>query len=353
MFALIQWLRAWWGYDEYSAETVDRLARSKHVADLRGVAWVTVVGALVAIILIIVVNLMDRPAGSKLYESFVPVSAVLAVVGTILAWCYRTGSARLGIVDLFACEITTVCRICTINALADTCIKAFELDSSQNEKIRQHFSQFESSEDYTPIFDSNAKELQNLDVKVVTNITAFYTYWKSARDAARKLAKTPEREAVAAGDMKSDASHQTIRHVIYLQFLTLESARRAVRDLIEFQPTNAENTITILLSELPLYGFLLNRFKREPHDVRHARLKLRQERYRDVVPKVYYDTKRGYAKYENVEAVKKEFPRRKGLEELGRDWAKAYRMLEQLRSHYEDAMSSDLPPEPPAVLAPR
>ena len=56
--------------------------------------------------------------------------------------------------------------------------------------MREQFGHFESSETYTPFFDANAKELHSLSVKVLTNITAFYTYWKATRDAFRKLAKT-------------------------------------------------------------------------------------------------------------------------------------------------------------------
>jgi hypothetical protein len=36
---------------------------------------------------------------------------LLAVGGPILGWTYQTGSKRLGIVDLFACEIVTLCRV--------------------------------------------------------------------------------------------------------------------------------------------------------------------------------------------------------------------------------------------------
>jgi hypothetical protein len=36
MFSLIKWFRARWGYDEYSAETFDRLTYSMHVEDRVG-----------------------------------------------------------------------------------------------------------------------------------------------------------------------------------------------------------------------------------------------------------------------------------------------------------------------------
>jgi hypothetical protein len=281
------------------------------------------------------------PYVSKLYEALLPftISAILAGLCGIIAWCYQTGSGRLGIVDLFACEITTLCRVCTVTGLADTCIAAFELDTGEHSpsdqdkviKERERFSHFESSEAYTPIFDANAKELQSLDVKVLVNITAFYTYWKATRDAFRKLAKT---ETTSAG------WHRAMGDVLYMQFLAFESARKAVRDLIEFEPNNAENTIMILLSELPLYGSLLKDFK-EP-DVRYVRLELRRSRYLDVVPRVYYHTENAHAKHNDPVIARKQLHHLAldDLQEVRRDWDKAYRMLSDLKTRYEAAIGT-------------
>jgi hypothetical protein len=278
VFFLIRRLRAYFGYDEYSAETIDRLTRSAHVQDLRWIVNVTAgAGALAVLIYAAIAwEAAPRYAGTKLYDALLPftISAVLAGLGGIIAWCYQTGSSRLGIVDLFACEITTLCRVCTVIGLADTCIAAFELSehsSSDQDKvveIRERFSHFESTEAYTPIFDSNAKELQSLSVKAVINITAFYTYWKATRDAFRRLAKTQPTSA-ATPSLYGDGWRRAMANVLYMQFLALESARKAVRDLIEFEPNNAENTIMILIGELPLYGSLLNHFLKT--DVRYAR----------------------------------------------------------------------------------
>jgi hypothetical protein len=299
---------------------------------------VTALGALIAMFaIIIIVPVMGKLSnGSKVYDALVPfqISAVLAGVGGIFAWCYKTGSGRLGIVDLVACEITTLCRICTINGLANACIAAFELDAGQHDEIGERFTHFESSEAYTPVFDANAKELQSLNVKVLINITAFYTYWKSTQDAFRRLAKTPA--TTAAPPSEGDAWHRAMRHVIYMQFLTFESARKAVRDLIEFEPTRAENAITILLSELPAYRFLLDNFPEG--DVRNTRLKLRRDRYQIVVPRVYYHTEEMHVKYKDVVAARKQFPARKDLEELRRDWEKAHGLLKELKSRYEAAI---------------
>jgi hypothetical protein len=365
MFWLLKRIRRYQGYDKYSAETVDRLIRSKHVKDLRSVALAIALFAVLATVVIVLIAVVaygfspgsppapvaDGRPFSKLYEALVPfqISAVVAAVGGVLAWCYKIGSNRLGIIDLFSCEMTTLCRICTINGSAHTCIEAFKRDNLGHDWIRERFTYFESSEAYTPIFDANAKELQSLDVKVVINITAFYTYWKATGDAFRKAAPLNPATA-AAQESKNGAWDRAMRHVLYMHFLTLESARKAVRDLIEFEPNNAENTITILLSELPAYHFLLNSFP--PNDVRHARLELRRGRYREVVQKVYYLTVDEHEKYGDLEAARKRYPARKGLDELCRDWNKAYRMLDELKSRYEAAIGP-FPRRPANGLIPK
>jgi hypothetical protein len=69
-----------------------------------------------------------------------------------------------------------------------------------------------------------------------------------------------------------------------MQFLGLESARKAIRDLVEFEPTQAEDMITILLNEIVAYGFLRERFK---DDLRERRLDARDADYRREVPDLY------------------------------------------------------------------
>lgn len=345
MYWFLKLIRKLFGYDKDSAETFDRLIHSKHVGDLRGIALVTMGAAIFAIVAL---SITAATVKMSPYEIIVSIGAVFAGIGGIIAWCYQTGSGRLGIVDLFACEITTLCRICTITGLADTCIGAFELDTSGDQppddgkikRMREAFSHFDSSETYTPVFDANAKDLQPLSVKVVTNITAYYTFWKATQDAFRKLAHTdpPVLTSVDPANDKSNPWHQAMLNVVYMQFLAYESARKSVRGLIEFEPNKAENTTMILLSELRAYGFLLKYFSEE--DVRHKRLILRQSRYKDVVEEVYYHSENEYVKYNSNNKFRKRLWQLapKDPEELSRDWAKVHGMLDELKKIYERAI---------------
>ena len=125
-----------------------------------------------------------------------------------------------------------------------------------------------------------------------------------------------------------------MRDIIYMQFLACESGRRAIRDLIEFEPNSAENTINVLLSELPAYGFLVKYFRED--DVRRARIVLRRSRYQEIVPDVYYLVEEMHLKYQNLDmTVRMPAHRRRHLEELRRDWEKAHRMLRDLKKYFE------------------
>jgi hypothetical protein len=349
LLPLIKRLRQARGYDRYSAETIDRLLWSMHVDDLRWVAQIILWLVIATIIFLVFVIFAKQQ--TALVSLITVVGVIIAGLGTIIAWCYRVGSSRLGIVDLFACEIATLCRICTITGLAQSCIQSSELEATdqsptpdKTRKLRSRFSSFDFVESYTPIFDGNAKELQNLKIRVVTNITAFYTYWKAMRDALRKLASVPVAGVDASLGIETDPWDQAMRNVVYMHFLACESARKAIRDLVEFLPNRAENTITILLSELPAYGFLLKRIPE--NDVRRARLELRKERYRVVVPEIYYLTRKQHFLYGHPEKVRSriKYLLQTDAEELSRDWDKASKMLGQLVKDYEDALGEKFPP---------
>jgi hypothetical protein len=139
-------------------------------------------------------------------------------------------------------------------------------------------------------------------------------------------------------------------------FLACESARKSVRDLIEFEPNNAENGITILLCELPCWRFLVDNFPCT--DVRHKRLLLRQARYKEVIPKFIDDVRIAVKKAEKRaaemaeakargETGSKSADRLANREEVYRDWKKAGEMLEDLEKAFADAMAV-LPNKEPA-----
>jgi len=188
------------------------------------------------------------------------------------------------VVDLFACEIATLCRVA---AVVDMVHRYTDLFEHGPETGRPHpldgelptdTDRFTSQESYFPVFDASVKELQALEADVVKHVTAFYTYMKVMRDSLRRLADIRPPDADGTAD---DTWHRALVNVVYMQFLALESGRKAIKDLVEFEPTQAEDMVTILLSELVAYAFLRQQFR---GDLRQRRLQARDQSYRRDVP---------------------------------------------------------------------
>jgi hypothetical protein len=268
---------------------------------------------------------------AQLFTTLTPyMGPIVAACAATIAWAYRSASSRLGVVDLFACEISTLCRVGTIFDLGKHFVDQYNTaphESGVPQKRAKDSNSFASQEDYFPVFDNNARDLQLLEATVVNNITEFYTYMKATRDSLRKLAETelpeggePNLEAPRA-KMDSDPWHAAMSNVIYMLFLAYESGRKAVKDLIEFEPTAAENTIVILLTELKCYSFLRTHF--EPDDVRHARLKLREEVYKQEVPNLYGLVMSPHGDNE-------------------KDWLQAKRTAPELANRYRDTFSEEI-----------
>jgi hypothetical protein len=258
-------------------------------------------------------------------------AAPLGVLSAVIAWAYQRGSARLGVVDLFACEISTLCRVATLVDTAKRCIEDYETGWDPPEQpargapLTSH--PFSSSEDYFPIFGSNSRDLQSLEARVVINITAFYTYMKAVRDMRRSLqSMTPsdsDRKRDTGREPEPGSWREAMRNQIYMLFLALESARKTIEDLVEFEPEQAERTIIVLVSELEAYGFLCAHYTNE-NDLRRKRLLLRMPGYivetRDSIRKV----EEGMASPDPL---------------LRKLWAPAGGLLDELRDRRNEALS--------------
>jgi hypothetical protein len=299
---------------DQAASTFRRLFASRHVADLQLIFWAScflmIAGALFAFF-------WDRWSDdSDVIGGSVLISAIVGTGCGVLAWCYLTGSTRLGVVDLFACEITTICKVVAISEAAPHLVDLF----SNPPPARMRFS---SEEEYSPVFNNNSKDLQVLEARVVEPVTEFYTYLKTMRDYLRRL-----------GDIEKPSEEvqrwrSTITNVIYMTFLMLESARKSVVNLVEFAPEQVEGQITILLSELVAFKFLIDHYERtcrDQYDARLERLRLRKRDYPEIVANVYHNTK--YYK-----------------DRPGRDqkaWERAAALLAELNRRYFDAFGEDL-----------
>lgn len=314
------------------SSTFVRLGKSRHVADLRLIFWVTVILMITASVLALAFDferevmtnwskvaephgiwLWMRIAFDAVVDSGVFIGAVVSLGCGVLAWTYQAGSSRLGVVDLFACEIATICRVGTIVDMVKrfTDIFAAGTPASAGGAPAPSVGHFTSQESYFSVFDTTIKDLQLLEAGVVKNVTAFYTYMKVMRDYLRKFGDLPS--------VPDPVWRQTMCNVIYMQFLGFESARLAILDLVEFEPRQAEDLISILLSELPAYRFLLDHFD---DDFRRRRLALRESDYQRSVPCLYRTVMAG----------------------VGKQWEKAQDTAEELAERYEAVFGSPIVP---------
>ena len=292
---MLQWLET-----GNPAATIDRLFKSKHVGDLRNIVSVALL-LLIAGAVLCLVYASEAAADQSTILTFAKVflptffsllTPLFAIFGAIGAWAYKVGSLRLGVVDLFACEISTLCRVAlvtdTVNRLkerierAATALPAPPTGEARNPADALQFS---STENYFPVFEGNTRDLQSLEARVVINITSFYTFMKTVRDLLRKAATLkPGSVGPTAGQidrLQADTWHNAMRDVVYMLFLGLEAGRSSVEDLVEFEPELAERTVVILLSELDAYLFLLQEFA-HTDDMRERRLLLRWPVYQKL-----------------------------------------------------------------------
>ena len=287
----------------HESSTFERLGQSRHVADLRLIFSVTIilmiVASGVALAFCFQLELMSewaevqanhtawlwlRLASTAVVNTGAFIGAIGAVGCGVLAWTYQTGSARLGVVDLLACEIATLCRVAAVTDMVPRYVRLYQngpryAPPNNRDGDMPADDRFSSQESYFPIFEASVRDLQQLEADVVTNVTAFYTYMKVMRDGLRKLQDMRPPLPDIAGE--KDEWHGALCSVVYMQFLGLESGRKAIQDLVEFEPTQAEDICTILLSELAAYGFLREQFS---GDLRQRRLQAREAEYRRVIP---------------------------------------------------------------------
>jgi hypothetical protein len=324
------------------ADTINRLFKSKHLKDLRLIVNVTLWTFLLMLPVGLLVSfeyqwvnhwdlVKNQPVPQWVYIHLLFAGGAsllawlapgVAIVGAVLAWAYQAGSARLGVVDLFACEVSTLCRIMsvldTVRRMTDnfdTRPEAMPAAANDNSSA----SRFTSQEEYFPVFENNTAALEALEARVVINITAFYTYMKAVRDSMRALAEMAPEPAAAASRW-----HAAARNAIYVMYLGLESARKAVDDLVEFDPEKAERTIVILLSELEAYRFLREQFT-DPSDSRYQRIKLRIADYERLVPEVRAAVEQGSAQEQGAAAAEK--------------WKPAWLLLHELSTRFAAAIS--------------
>jgi hypothetical protein len=197
-----------------------------------------------------------------------------AMAATLASWVYQSANRRIGVVDLFACEISSICRVCLIMDFAKWSVARHGAPAGSDTPVTPSttppLTKVSSEENYTPVYDNQLTDLQSLSGPVVNAVTAFYTYRKTMMDCMRSSAAAQEQKEAL----------ERFEQSIYMQFLMYESGRHAIKELAEFQPDRAESLVNILCSELTLFAFL---YENHQKDFKGDRLRLRLKDYHEDV----------------------------------------------------------------------
>jgi hypothetical protein len=192
---------------------------------------------------------------------------MVTVVATLSSWVYQSANKRLGTVDLFACEINALCRVGLVTDFAEKSVGMLRMWPDKEER---EATPIDIKEDFTPVYNKNASDLQTLDANSLTSITSFYTYRMTMMEYLRHAFKAE----------RWDDARKSLEQMIYIQFLMYENARLATLELTEFEPERAQNLVTIYCSELPLFACLIGLYRDRPEsNFLYERLRMRINDY--------------------------------------------------------------------------
>lgn len=327
-------------YWRKDSSTFKRLRRSEHVADLLLIAYVAIVLLATAIILFVAwIFFPITPQESAscqgsgcFWRDFRGIGdikfsfPIMGVASGVVAWVYRTAAVRLGVVDLFASEIMTLCRVGTAMDVGIINVKRWEMGHAARPEqawmaADTHHLSFNSEEQYFPIFSQNSKDLEVLEAEVVSKVTSFYTYMKVLRDLYR--------QANATHSGSKDELEKILFNTVYMLFLGYEAARYSIKHLVEYDPTNVENTIIILLTEIVVFKCVLSYFENidTDHDFRYERLKMRLPGYNVQI----------CALKKHIDEYYFEYFQKKRNEQRDNDWKQAGLLWSELAQRFGDA----------------
>jgi hypothetical protein len=297
--------------------TWSRFWRSRHVADLSALTFLLMLFIVLGFLAItyydwrvyqISVPAFTATASGDHYiwlEHLIWPSALVAAGAIpVISIVYQIASKRLGVVDLFSSEITSLCRTYQVVNFAPVLVHLYEDIKSLAAPApadptawartfgatATRLAGFKVGQSFTPVLDSSTADLANLDAVVVSQVSAFYTYRLSMIEYMARIADT---QAPTPQQLRDDAlvGHDYLQRVdyllfqvIYMLFLSLESGRKAVQELVEYEPNHAEATLNILIGELICRDFLIRQISAAPppatgEDVRLARLRARHPEY--------------------------------------------------------------------------
>jgi hypothetical protein len=155
---------------------------SKHCLDLFKTFVVLTSLAICLIVLSLVLSLnYDLPAK----ESLTAVGVIIATWVTSFQFLSNAANARAGVAAVFESEISSIVAVIDSFGLVSTLTDADLKNAAVCETLKVRMDP--RGENYMEAFARNVDRLANLPNDAVRETTAFYTYLKASRDAARVI----------------------------------------------------------------------------------------------------------------------------------------------------------------------
>lgn len=193
---------------------------------------------------------------------------ITAMLG-VISWAYQSANIRFGAADLFASEITALCRVGAVGEFMDHLAQQYCLGLPLAAPARD-------TSEYFTAYNNNAKDIEVLDGDVVDAVAQFYANMKVFRDVLRQ----PLHDHGSVGTKERQLA------AIYYGFLAFESARMALAVLIDDVSRSREAILTAMTSELPAYVLLHSEFCKRQDDLRWAMIERRFAAYGKLIEEI-------------------------------------------------------------------
>lgn len=175
-----------------------------------------------------------RPEGNPEWDVVLPTMGILiTITATVIQRLLSHAFVRRGTVHLFRSEIASLCKAaCTLH-IADSLV------NFHPERFREFMSQSLSRrENYTEAFSQNTRALADLPKQTVLDVTAFYTFLKTSRDAALIMDGWTEHTT-------EDVMHEDVCRVMVQMQFCFEAAREALIELAD-EPSEVHSEIELI-----------------------------------------------------------------------------------------------------------
>lgn len=195
---------------------------SKHNRDIAVFVVLWCVGLGAGLWLLFDKLILEPPKNKEEWDVFLPASGLLlTATATIVQMLLTRSFARLGTAHLFLSEIASICRaihsLGIVSSLVDFSPARYGDYSGQGDRRK---------ENYIEVFCHNTTRLADLPTDTVRNVTAFYTFLKTSRDAALIMDSwSPE--------MPHEKMFEDVRRVMAQMHLCFDAGLRAVLELAD------------------------------------------------------------------------------------------------------------------------